>query len=272
MSDQASNSESDPVETKPDLDGTPNNASSSEAMSRGESNNPLNTGDPSNLHPDTAATTPQNPSKKEPLVQTPSPEAVGLDKKFHVFTWLNEKQPTSWPTPRPTNDNETHGVTSAPSSDDSFSIDESRMKSDLKEIDYFLKHRTSFEERLVYKKCSRRTRQDVYDLMEKEEKDVANLKDHSSRKRVAFENKVELLNKAESLLQFFLPSDFDGPTVSTFWGALYVLLKVSSPLLYLLVMNPWLLVVFVLLSLGWYSLLTSATGGAGFRPTISTNY
>jgi len=51
-------------------------------------------------------------------------------------------------------------------------------------------------------------------------------KDHKVRQ--TYETKVEVVNAAELLFQFFLPSRFEGPTVGKYWGALDRVLKVSD--------------------------------------------
>lgn len=180
------------------------------------------------LHPDDAHNDTKDTSKGHHSAKQPSSkEKDSLSNEFHFFTWLNESQPITWPTPQMSNlkdDFEAGGL----GSNRSFSVDEESLKADLKEIGRSLKHRTSFEDRLIYKECPQCTRREVYDLLQKDEKEVTALGDKDPSRRKIFEGKVELLNKAEALFQFFLPSRLESPpTAEKFWGALHRLLDVS---------------------------------------------
>ncbi|CZR67669.1 uncharacterized protein PAC_17568 [Phialocephala subalpina] len=224
VSDETTNSEGDLVAQE-----TPGANEASSSTPQPASTEPPNqeipstSGDQSTLHPDTARE-PQCAPRNRSSNRSPSPGSDVLSKDFHVFTWLNEKQPTTWPARSPSNEPQADIDIGEPRPDGPFSIDQESMKADLKEIDHFLKHRTGFEERLIYKTCPPRTRTQIYELIKKDEKDVTGFKGDTLRQRKAFEDEVEILNKAESLLQFFIPSSFEGPTVGKFWGALFRLL------------------------------------------------
>jgi hypothetical protein len=121
---------------------------------------------------------------------------------------LNEAQPTIWranplsSTPDQGTDNDDVGGSNIATS---FTLDEMNLRADLKELHRFLQRQTSFEDRVAYKECPQQSRNDIYALL----------------------RKVEVVNKAETVFRFFLPSDFKGRTVGKFWGALHRLLVVS---------------------------------------------
>jgi hypothetical protein len=153
-----------------------------------------------------------------------------LSRSFHVLTWLNEAQNTTLPMPNSMsaahllNPDSPSGGVNIPRS---FILDEMSLRADLKEMDRFLKRQTSFEERLIYHECPPRTRHEAYVLLKSEGKEIAALTEKDPRRTKAYEDKVEIFNKAETLFQFFLPSRFEGRTIEKYWGAVYSLLVVS---------------------------------------------
>ncbi len=48
-------------------------------------------------------------------------------------------------------------------------------------------------------------------------------------KRRDYERRVDLVNAAVSIFDFFLPTESEGPTVLKYWGALYRMMAVSLP-------------------------------------------
>ena len=155
------------------------------------------------------------------------PESLG--KNFHVLTWLNEAQTTNLPAPKvpPAGSFSPGGQTGGVDLDRSFILDEMSLRADLKEMEQFLKRKTSFEERLIYNECPQHVRQDVYMLLKKEEAIIATATRKDPKRAQSYEDKVEIFNKAEVLFQFFLPSRFEGRMVKKYWGAVYRLLNVS---------------------------------------------
>ncbi|KAH8819883.1 hypothetical protein F5884DRAFT_762073 [Xylogone sp. PMI_703] len=99
------------------------------------------------------------------------------------------------------------------------------IREDLKEIDEFLTNKTNLNDRLMYKKCPSRDRLELYKLVAKERKRLTEGTsiDRSQQKR--YEAMVDTLNAAELLFKLFLPSDFQGPTVEKYWGALHQILE-----------------------------------------------
>lgn len=181
---------------------------------------------PSLSTPEGRARTPRGSPKHGPFVKDTSPPTIDLSDGFHVFTWLNMEEPmiattagsrSLSPDPPGARSGRKMVVT----------VNEEDLYADLEEMDRFLAQKTGLIERLAYKECRPRTRSEVYDLIFKEGKDITGSKTKDEKKRKDYENKVEIVNKTESLFQFFLPCKFEGPTVGKFWGAVYQLLVVS---------------------------------------------
>lgn len=130
---------------------------------------------------------------------------------FHVFTWLN----------------------AAPMDQSSkvLNINLDQLKDDLEEMDHFLSHKTTLTERIAYKECPKVSRLEVYGLLEQEERAllksaVKEQKQDEEKSRI-YELRVDIVNAAESIFQFFLPSLFEGPTVLKYWGVIHQLLTVD---------------------------------------------
>lgn len=105
---------------------------------------------------------------------------------------------------------------------------EQLLEEDLGEIDRFLTRRTSLADQLSYRACPRATRQGVYDTLAKDTASITDAFWKDDKVRKTYETKVELVNAADLLFRFFLPSRFKGPTVGKYWGALDRVLKVGD--------------------------------------------
>lgn len=151
-----------------------------------------------------------------------------LDHDFHVFVWLNM-----------CDDNVATKEQVKESRTNTVKLDridtgglqrpvEQLLEEDLGEIDQFLTRQTSLTDRLSYRACPRVSRMEVYNMLAKHRARItgATGKDHKFRE--IYEKEVEVVNAAELLFRFFLPSCFEGPTVGKYWGALDRLLKVSD--------------------------------------------
>ena len=135
---------------------------------------------------------------------------------FHAFAWLNAYNESYSASPDPPTVSESY-ISPA--------VENKKLDEDLKEIDDFLGHKTNLNDRLTYKDCPSRNRTELYRLLSKERKEVTAGNDTNQTQRKRYETKVDILNAAESLFQFFLPSNYQGPTVQKYWGALYRLLE-----------------------------------------------
>jgi hypothetical protein len=149
---------------------------------------------------------------------------------FHVFTWLNMHKSTvgSAHESTSTSSNRSAGINSVGTNANStlvLKINDQGLKEDLEEANDFLRRRTNLKERISYRECPERTRQEIYDLLETERKDVVKSSEKDQRLQ-RYENVVDIVNAAESTFLFFLPSRYHGPTVGKFWGAVYSLLVV----------------------------------------------
>lgn len=131
---------------------------------------------------------------------------------FHVFTWLN----------------------AAPMDQSSkvLNINFDQLKKDLEKVDFFLSHKTTLVERIAYKECPEVSRLKVYGLLEQEERSLveAVAKEQKQDKKWLrlYELRVDIVNAAESIFQFFLPSLLEGPTVLKYWGVIHQLLTVNA--------------------------------------------
>lgn len=152
--------------------------------------------------------------------------------KFHVFAWLNARRAlisipeenSEVPNVNINVDSRRPSVSYKPI----FSNMEHYIKEDLGEIDHFLTHQVNIVERMMYQKCIPRTRQIIYKLLADESTKLTGGAGKDLSFQRIYETKIDLVNAAETLFQFFLPSQFDGPTVQKYWGAIYYLLFVSQ--------------------------------------------
>jgi hypothetical protein len=169
---------------------------------------------------------------------SPAPGVSLLSHDFHVFTWLNLS--TGSNLKRALKDLSKGGKstikgqkpeTSVAEPEDGgdvpLVINDNHVKDDLGEIDQFLTHMTNLNQRLGYQGCTSQKRQDVYDFITKEKQELNKSRRRGLERRKSYENKVDLLNAADLMFQFFLPSNLDGPTVGKYWGALFRLIAVS---------------------------------------------
>jgi hypothetical protein len=61
----------------------------------------------------------------------------------------------------------------------------------------------------------------------KEKQELKKSRGRGLERRKSYGNKVDLLNAADLMFQFFLPSNFDGPTVGKYRGALFQFIAAS---------------------------------------------
>lgn len=181
---------------------------------------------PSISTPEGRTTTPRGSPKHGTFTKDAHHPNIDLNDGFHVFTWLNMEKPTftttagtSSLTPESSGARQGRKMTAK--------INEKDLYADLEEMDRFLAHKTGLAESLAYKQCQPRTRSEVYDWVMKQGSHMDESKTKDEKKLKSYENKVEIVNKTEGLFQFFLPRNFDGPTVGKFWGAVYQLLTVG---------------------------------------------
>jgi hypothetical protein len=144
--------------------------------------------------------------------KTPHLSSETANCSFRVFTWLNKSFESS------------RGGVTIISPETQFS----EILQDLTEIDDFLEHKTDLNQKLTYRGCPSKSREEVYRLIAEDRRTItdAGVTEYEQTRRKQYETKVDIVNAAESLFQFFLPPNLKGPTVDKFWGALYRLLEV----------------------------------------------
>ncbi|KAH6668177.1 hypothetical protein B0J14DRAFT_600005 [Halenospora varia] len=165
-------------------------------------------------------------TKKDTISPGASWTMKSMKYEFHVFTFLNESQPKSWPVGMSGDSLKPDPNNPGRRSEDKLTFDEESLKGDLAEIDYFLEHEAGFRDHLMYKKCPQRRRTELYQLALNAQ--MALDEDMPDTRRI-YEETVEILNRADIVFQFFLPSRYEGPTTGKFWGALYVSLVSRFP-------------------------------------------
>jgi hypothetical protein len=191
---------------------------------------PLST-EPDNDHEKVVSSPPESTSA------FPDPELSLLGNAFHVFIWLNlscsnlksvqkdlskgEKSPSRKQKQEISDELPQEG------GDIRLMANENHMKGHLGEMDHFLTRMTNLNLRLNYQGCTNRSRQDTYEMLVKEKQELNESSKTDLKRRKNYENKVDLLNAANLMFQFFLPSKIDGPTVGKYWGALFQLIAVS---------------------------------------------
>ncbi|KAG8526373.1 uncharacterized protein KY384_000366 [Bacidia gigantensis] len=93
-----------------------------------------------------------------------------------------------------------------------------RIHDDLSRVELFLSTRASPSDRIRYRNCPQRTREQVYfDLAERNKQMSVAPEDQKFMKK--YEIGVDLVKVADSLFCFFLPPKYRGPTVDKYWGA-----------------------------------------------------
>lgn len=90
----------------------------------------------------------------------------------------------------------------------------------------FLAEKTSSSVQKTYTHCGKTTRDDVYAYLagistEVEQRD-------SDDVRRSYKSRVAAFNAADMVYRSFFPANFDGPTVSKFWGKIKAVVKVST--------------------------------------------
>jgi hypothetical protein len=150
----------------------------------------------------------------------PDVSGDGVKDEFHVFSWISVRDGSRNTSPAPP----TVNVNQVPPTVEGQELDE-----DLKEIDDFLCLKTNLNDRLTYRACPLSQRIAVYKLLatERNELTTGNDTDIANQdRRKRYETKVDILNAAELILQFFLPPNSQSITAQKYWGALYRLLGV----------------------------------------------
>ena len=103
----------------------------------------------------------------------------------------------------------------------------------LQSMDQFLlSDNRHIRDRQRYQNCPEVASQEVFQtlLSEGEPLPQSELSDLGLIKEAIHKARISILVSANSLFKIFLPANFQGPTISKFWGAIERILKVLSPL------------------------------------------
>ncbi|KAF4628859.1 hypothetical protein G7Y89_g9299 [Cudoniella acicularis] len=122
----------------------------SAAKDQGVPSDTVNPDEPSKLRPDAAKTDKRHDPSPGSSNDIRGRAGHIKNNEFHVFTWLNQRQPTSWSATVPSDNRHPSVKPGDPHIESIVSVDGASLKADLKEIDQFLKHGTGFEERLTF--------------------------------------------------------------------------------------------------------------------------
>ena len=94
----------------------------------------------------------------------------------------------------------------------------------LEEVDDWLRRMTSFGDAKAYKACSRSSRSSVRLFLQEKGRELEDVKSNRggniNADQLYFEDLIDIFNAADTIFRFFLPVDFEGPTVGKYWGAI----------------------------------------------------
>jgi hypothetical protein len=102
------------------------------------------------------------------------------------------------------------------------------LEDDLKEMDEYLSTEINLSHRLIYNAAPSNTRLELYELLSGMRKEAVSEEDSTTPQIKVYEAMVDVVNAAEVLFRFFLPSNYEGTMVKKYWGAMYRLLQVSG--------------------------------------------
>lgn len=105
---------------------------------------------------------------------------------------------------------------------------EQNLIQDLIEIDEYVRNKIPRIERLAYECCPEKSRDEVHQVLEQSMGQKSFSRDGQAFEQLPSGDKIAVVTVAEKLFRFFLPLDFQGPTVLKFWGALLRFLLVSK--------------------------------------------
>ncbi len=155
---------------------------------------------------ETARSAAPNPSPVETpaennVPQAAPPTAYLQTDSFFVFAWLD-----------------------GASRSDIELVNSEVIRDHLEEVDDWLRRMTSFGDAKAYKACRRSSRSLVRHCLKDEGRELQDVKFHrggyGNADQNHFENLIDIFNAADTIFQFFLPVDFEGPTVGKYWGAI----------------------------------------------------
>ncbi|KAI1661526.1 hypothetical protein F4813DRAFT_386056 [Daldinia decipiens] len=99
-------------------------------------------------------------------------------------------------------------------------IDEEALYNHLEEVDDYLLSRTSFSDRRAYSTCHEATYDEIYGDLEQEGVELSKPTDGQHERQHDYEERLDIFNAANAILNFFFPPNVEVPTIRKFWGAL----------------------------------------------------
>ena len=130
------------------------------------------------------------------------PTAYIQTESFSVFAWLD-----------------------GASNSDTELINSAVIRDHLEEVDDWLRRMTSFGDAKAYKACGRSSRSSIRLFLEEKGRELEDVKSdrgegYTNVIQHRFEDLIDIFNAAETIFRFFLPVDFEGPTVGKYWGVI----------------------------------------------------
>ncbi|KAL2021387.1 hypothetical protein VTK56DRAFT_7252 [Thermocarpiscus australiensis] len=103
------------------------------------------------------------------------------------------------------------------------SVNSDMVKEHLDEVHEFLQHSTRFSDRKAYSDCKECTRASVRSSLEEEATTLGSVEtsdpETTREAQSDYEQRIDIFNAADLVFRFFLPVNFEAPTVEKFWGA-----------------------------------------------------
>lgn len=129
-----------------------------------------------------------------------------VNDRFHVFSWLETVLTTG---------------------DANSQVQVESLRIQLQEVEDYLKNSTSFSDRRAYQDSQVATRPSCFRYL-REQGGLTEEFKKQPRMKQDYEDRIDIVNAADIVYRFFLPLGFDGPTVRKFWGAINLLVQVST--------------------------------------------
>ncbi|KFY18785.1 hypothetical protein V493_08347, partial [Pseudogymnoascus sp. VKM F-4281 (FW-2241)] len=172
-----------------------------------------------------------------PGVQNSALKPDNIFNGFYVFAWLNSHptamlSPPLFASPLERSQSSRNRSSSSPSGsrEDSttpkatpeihWRIEEEGIRDDLREVDDFLKNRSSVSDRIVYQECALGSRDSIVEQLTRVKTKLMSAEKVNPEKLKILGTKEAIAAAADQIFQFFLPITFEGPTVQKYWGAI----------------------------------------------------
>ncbi|OBT78122.1 hypothetical protein VF21_02657 [Pseudogymnoascus sp. 05NY08] len=171
-----------------------------------------------------------------PGVQNSPPKPDNIFAGFYVFAWLNS-HPIAMLSPplfgsslersqsRNRSSSSPSGVREDPPTPKTtpeiqWRVEEQDIRDDLREVDDFLKAKSSVSDRIVYQECPLSSRDSIVEQLTRVKTKLMSSEKVNPEKVKILGTKEAIAAAADQIFQFFLPVTFEGPTVQKYWGAI----------------------------------------------------